>query len=104
MRWRFAGASSSSSASSLTASGRCSSASGTRRGGNSRISCLLFLLNHLGAVIAFADYDGNVRAVRRDGDDDRPLVALPGGEIRDLGSSPDGRLLVIVAAKKPAED
>jgi Tol biopolymer transport system component len=55
-------------------------------------------------LIAFADYDGNVRVIAPDGSGERTLATLPGAVFYDLAWSPDGRWLAFTAARKPVSD
>lgn len=56
-----------------------------------------------GRLIAFADYEGRVRAIGPDGDGDRTLATLSAALVHGLAWSPDGSRIVF-AATQPPED
>jgi TolB protein len=56
-----------------------------------------------GRLIAFADYDGRVRVVDVDGNDERTLTTLRAAHIHELTWSPDGSRIAFTAAEPPED-
>jgi Tol biopolymer transport system component len=56
-----------------------------------------------GKLMAFADFDGRIRAVAPDGSGERVLVSLPNADFFELAWSPDGRRLAFEATRKVPE-